>query len=278
VRRPTRALLPCLALALPLPLASCSLLGEGLSPGTAVRAADLQPAPGSPATRDGWREELQLPEGLLRVAAVPVDATVVPARDTADDADVPVEEGSLVAVTWSLSLGEGVPLAASRLVLAPAVDSSLHLVEGGSRTRLDVDGLDLDRGFVWTALEDAGELEDLTLEVGYDGEVLTTDDPRPDLDVPTDRTFAPCAEVLDPPVPTGTCRATLETWPWLPDLGWADDAPWRLVRLESLTREPDVTLDGAAPLATTVVTRDAPAAAYVLVFPGEGQAEDQAED
>ena len=32
----------------------------------------------------------------------------------------------------------------------------------------------------------------------------------------------------------------------------------------------EVTLDGEAPLATTVVSEDAPAAAYVLVFPGEG--------
>lgn len=265
-RRPL--LLPCLFLALASTAASCSVLDDGLTPGSVVRAAEVEPAPGSPATREGWRTELQLPEGLLRVSVVPVEGSEVPARDTADDQDVAVDEGTLAAVSWSLSVGEGLPLAAARLVLAPTVASSLHLVAGGTRTRLDVDGLDLERGFVWTSLEES-VLDDLALEVEYDGEVLTTDAPRPELDVPTDRTFAPCAEVLDPPVPTGTCRATLETWPWLPDLGWADDAPWRLVRLESLTREPDVTLDGAAPLATTVVTRDAPAAAYVLVFPGE---------
>jgi hypothetical protein len=268
-RRPL--LLPCLFLALASTAASCSVLDDGLTPGSVVRAAELEPAPGSPATREGWRTELQLPEGLLRASVVPVEGSEVPARDTADDQDVAVDEGTLAAVSWSLSVGEGLPLAAARLVLAPTVASSLHLVAGGTRTRLDVDGLDLERGFVWTSLEESvlDDLDDLALEVEYDGEVLTTDAPRPGLDAPTDRTFAPCADVLDPPVPTGTCRATLETWPWLPEQGWADGAPWRLVRLEATAGEPDVTLDGTAPLATTVVTRDAPAAAYVLVFPGE---------
>lgn len=263
-RLPT--VLSCLTLALT--AASCSV-GESLSPGAAVRADDLEPAPGSPATREGWREELQLPEGLLELVVVPVEGDEVPARDTADDRDVALDEGRLAAVSWRLSLGEGVPLAASRLVLAPDVPTSLHLLGGGTRTRLDVDGLDLERGFVWTALEDGADLDDLAVEVEYDGEVLSSDAAGPDLDVPTERTFVPCAEVLDSPVPSGTCRATLETWPWLPEQGWAEDGrPWRLVRLEVTERDPDVTLDGDAPLATTAVTEDAPAAAYVLVFPG----------
>ena len=263
-RLPT--VLSCMTLALT--AASCSV-GESLSPGAAVRADDLEPAPGSPATREGWREELQLPEGLLELVVVPVEGDEVPARDTADDRDVALDEGRLAAVSWRLSLGEGVPLAASRLVLAPDVPTSLHLLGGGTRTRLDVDGLDLERGFVWTALEDGADLDDLAVEVEYDGEVLSSDAAGPDLDVPTERTFVPCAEVLDAPVPSGTCRATLETWPWLPEQGWAEDGrPWRLVRLEVTERDPDVTLDGDAPLATTAVTEDAPAASYVLVFPG----------
>ena len=202
MRRLPPALLPCLALALS--ATSCSTLDDGLAPGTVVRAADLQPAAGSPATREGRRAELQLPEGLLRVSVVPVEGSEVRARETADDQDVRVEAGSLAAVSWSLALGEGVPLAASRLVLAPRVESSLHLVAGATRTRLDVDGLDLERGFVWTALDDVADLDDLSLEVEYDGEVLSTDAPRPGLDAATDRSFSPCAEVLDPPVPTGT--------------------------------------------------------------------------
>lgn len=269
-RRPL--LLPCLALALASTAASCSVLDDGLIPGSIVRAAELEPAPGSPATREGWRAELQLPEGLLEVAVVPVEAGEVAARDTADGQDVPVDDGSLAAVSWSLSVGEGLPLAAARLVLAPEVTSSLHLVDGGTRTRLDVDGLDLERGFVWTALEDVAGLGDLGLEVEYDGEVLTTAAPRPDLDAPTERAFLPCADVLDAPTPSGTCRAALETWPWLPEQGWAEDGrPWRLVRVETDAPEPAVSLDGLAPLSTTVVTEDVPAASYVLVFPaGQG--------
>lgn len=100
-----------------------------------MRAAELEPAPGSPATREGWRTELQLSEGLLRVSVVPVEGSEVPARDTADDQDVAVDEGTLAAVSWSLSVGEGLPLAAARLVLAPTVASSLHLVAGGTPAR-----------------------------------------------------------------------------------------------------------------------------------------------
>lgn len=264
------ALVPLLAMA-----TGCSLAGGGLEPGDdAVRAAE--PAPAMAGTAEDRQGRLQLPDGLLTVRVVSLEQTELRGEETVADKDLEIGDGTLVLVSWSLEQGAGLPLAARRLVLSPDVETELWLDDGEHRTRLDVEGLDHRSGAVWAAVlrpEEAG------VEVIYDGVTLVLDDDgstaapgggSPGLSlldprVGVDGTFSACEEVLEVSGGGGTCRAALTTWPWLPDLGWSEEGPWSLVRLEA-DGDPMVTLGGADPVSRTNVSEDVPTPASVLVF------------
>ena len=279
--RPGLLLLPALAV-----LAGCSLLGSDLEPGgDAVRADTLAPPAALDGTTSTWEGELQLPDGLLTVSAVTLDRSEVPAIDTFEGEDVGVTDGSLTAVSWQLELGAGLPDAARQVVQLPYVDTELWLDDGNDRARLDVEGLDRTEGFVWAAVADP---EALSFVVEYDGSelVLAHDgsaagDGRARLMVdaaPGD----PTATCLDEPRTelVVSCRAGLTRWPWLPDLGWAEGAGWRLVDLESSLGPADgsglsdpelgATLGGQEALDTVDLTDDPLVVRRVLVFaPGD---------
>ena len=92
----------------------------------------------------------------------------------------------------------------------------------------------------------------------------------------------PTATCLDEPRTelVVSCRAGLTRWPWLPDLGWAEGAGWRLVDVESSLGPADgsglsdpelaVTLGGQEALRTVDLTDDPLVVRRVLVFaPGD---------
>ena len=287
--RPGLLLLPALAA-----LAGCSLLGSDLEPGgDAVRADTLSP----PAALDGatstWDGELQLPDGLLTVSTVTLDRSEVPAIDTFEGEDVGVADGSLTAVSWQLELGAGLPAAARQVVQLPDLDTELWLDDGTDRTRLDVEGLDRTEGFVWAAVADPDalsfvvEYDGSELVLAHDGSAAGDDRVRLMADAEPGDPTATCldepasAPEADPGIDlVVSCRAGLTRWPWLPDLGWAEGAGWRLVDVESSLGPADgsglsdpelaVTLGGQEALRTVDLTDDPLVVRRVLVFaPGD---------